>query len=296
MKKGSKGMFYAFLAVFLWGTTGTTVKLIVARMDSFSVAAYTGLFATISLFIYLIITKKTKELIKELKKHYMFFIIEGVIGLGIQQIFYLKAFQLLLASQVVIVFYSYPLVMIILSGLILKEKTSLLSMFFVLLGFFGVYVLASNGTFIKLDINTGLIVTLMASLSWGLFSVLIKLRKVNAEISMFSFNLFGLVSLVALVPLFGFNCFITLTETLGILYLALIPTALAFVLWNKALQLTRTSVCSSISLLTPLISLAIISLVLKEKINFDQIIGLIIIVGSVFLNITFGNNQKNSLK
>jgi drug/metabolite transporter (DMT)-like permease len=292
----SKGMFYAFLAVFLWGTMGTTIKLIVARVDSFSAAVYTGLFATIALFIYLIITKKTKELIIELKKHYLFFIIEGVIGLGIQQVFYLKAFQLLPASQVVIVFYSYPLVMIILSGLILKEKTSLLSTFFVLLGFFGVYVLASNGTFIKLDINTGLIVTLMASLSWGLFSVLIKLRKVNAEISMFLFNLFGFVSLIALVPLFGFNCFITLTETLGILYLALIPTALAFVLWNKALQLTRTSICSSISLLTPLISLAIISLVLKEKINFDQIIGLIIIVGSVFLNITFGNNQKNNLK
>jgi drug/metabolite transporter (DMT)-like permease len=296
MKNGSKGMFYAFLAVFLWGTTGTTIKLIVARVDSFSVAVYTGLFATIALFIYLIITKKTKELIKELKKHYMFFIIEGVIGLGIQQIFYLKAFQLLPASQVVIVFYSYPLVMIILSGLILKEKTSLLSIFFVLLGFFGVYVLASNGTFIKLDINTGLIVTLLASLSWGLFSVLIKLRKVDAEISMFLFNLFGLGFVITLVPLFGLNCFITLTETLGILYLALIPTALAFVLWNKALQTTRTSVCSSISLLTPLISLVIISLVLKEKINFDQIIGLIIIVGSVFLNITFGNNQKNNLK
>lgn len=292
----SKGMFYAFLAVFLWGTMGTTIKLIVARVDSFSVAVYTGFFATISLFIYLIITKKTKELTKELKKHYLFFIIAGIIGLGIQQIFYLKAFQLLPASQVVIVFYLYPLFMIIFAGLILKEKTSLTSIFSVLLGFFGVYVLASNGTFIKLDINTGLIFTLLASLSWGLFSVLIKLRKVNAEISMFLFNLFGLAFLIALVPLFGFNCFITLTETLGILYLALIPTALAFVLWNKALHLTGTSICSNISLLTPLFSLVIISLVLKEKINFNQIIGLIIILGSVFLNINFGNKQKNNLK
>jgi drug/metabolite transporter (DMT)-like permease len=136
--------------------------------------------------------------------------------------------------------------MIILAGLILKEKTSLISIFFVSLGFFGVYVLASNETFIKLDINTGLIVTLLASRSWGLFSVSIKLRKVNAEISMFLFNLFGLVFLIALVPLFGFNYFITLTETLGILYLALIPTALSFVLWNKALQLTKTNVCSNI--------------------------------------------------
>src|SRR5665647_1416267 len=107
MKMRSKGIFYAFLAAFLMGTMGTTVKLIVARVDSFSAAVYIGLFATIALFIYLIITKKTKELIKELKKHYLFFIIEGVIGMGLQQIFYLKAFQLLPASQVVIVFCLY---------------------------------------------------------------------------------------------------------------------------------------------------------------------------------------------
>jgi drug/metabolite transporter (DMT)-like permease len=293
---GSKGMFYAFLAVFLWGTMGTTIKLIVTKVDSFTVAVYTGLFATIALFLYLIMTKKTKELIKELKKHYLFFVIVGIIGLGVQQIFYLKAFQLLPASQVVIVFYLYPLFMIILSGLILKEKTSLTSMFFVLLGFFGVHILVSNGTFIKLYINNGLIFTLFASLSWGLFSVLIKLRKVNAEISMFLFNLFGLIFLIALVPLFGFNCYITLSETLGIIYLALIPTALAFVLWNKALYLTRISICSNISLLTPLFSLVIISLVLKEKINFNQIIGLVIILVSVFLNINFGNKQESNLK
>jgi drug/metabolite transporter (DMT)-like permease len=289
-------MFYAFLAVFLWGTMGTTIKLIVTKVDSFTVAVYTGLFATIALFLYLIMTKKTKELIKELKKHYLFFVIVGIIGLGVQQIFYLKAFQLLPASQVVIIFYLYPLFMIILSGLILKEKTSLTSMFFVLLGFFGVYILVSNGTFIKLYINNGLIFTLFASLSWGLFSVLIKLRKVNAEISMFLFNLFGLIFLIALVPLFGFNCYITLSETLGIIYLALIPTALAFVLWNKALYLTRISICSNISLLTPLFSLVIISLVLKEKINFNQIIGLVIILVSVFLNINFGNKQESNLK
>jgi drug/metabolite transporter (DMT)-like permease len=296
MKMGSKGIVYAFLAVFLWGTMGTTIKLIVTRVDSFSVAVYTGLFATIALFVFLILTKKTKELIRELEEHYLFFIIVGTIGLGIQQIFYLKAFQLLPASQVVIVFYLYPLFLIIFSGPILKEKTSLVSIFFILLGFFGVYILASNGTFIKLDINAGLIFTLLASLSWGLFSVLIKLRQINAEIAMFFFNLSGLVFLVALVPLFGFNCSITLTETLGILYLALIPTALAFVLWNKALYLTRTSICANISLLTPLFSLVIISLVLKEKINFNQIIGLIIILGSVFLNINFGNKRKNNLK
>jgi len=154
----------------------------------------------------------------------LFFIITGVIGLGIQQIFYLESFQLLPASQIVIVFYLYSLLMIILAGLILTEKTSLLPIYFVLLGFFGVYVLASNGTFIKLEINTGLIVTLLASLSWGLFSVLIKLRKINAEISMFLFNLFGLVFLISLVPLFGLNYFITLTENFGILYLVLTDT------------------------------------------------------------------------
>jgi len=37
-------------------------------------------------------------------------------------------------------------------------------------------------------------------------------------------------------------------------------------------------------------------LFLKEKITFNQIIDLIIILGSVFLNINFGNKQKNNQK
>ncbi len=44
------------------------------------------------------------------------------------------------------------------------------------------------------------------------------------------------------------------------------------------------------SLLAPLLSIILISLVLKEEIVAAQIVGLLLIVGSVFLNLKFGVN------
>lgn len=287
MNDEKRGIIIAFIAVFLWSTLGAAYKLFVPAMDSFLVALYVGFFATILLLLYLVFTKKTKKLIVQFKQNYLFFIAAGIIGLGVQQILYLKAYQVLPASQVIIIFYLYPLLMVLLSGLLYKEKTTMKSMFFVLLGFFGVYVLISKGTFLKIDWSLGVIVTLFAALAWALFSVMIKHKKFDADIGMFLFNLFGFLFLVAMIPVFGLSFDLTAFELSGILYIALVPTAISFVLWNQALHMVKTSICSNIALLTPLISVALVVIIIKEQVFAAQLIGLFIIISSVFLNLRF---------
>ena len=288
MDDQKKGIIYAFLVILLWATFGTSIKLLVSRVDSFVATVYIGLFATITILIYLAITRKIKAAIKELKKQPWFYIIAGIIGLGIQQVIYLKSYQLLPASQVVMLFYLYPLLMVVLSAVILKEKTSWKSWLFLLIGFAGVYILVSKGALIIPEISLGVITTLIAAFSWALFSVLIKSRKFDAAIGMFWFNLFGLLFLIALMPFLGFDYRLTLPEIGGIIYLAILPTALGFILWNRALQLTRTSICSNIALLMPPMSVVIIFLVLKEQIVAFQLVGLALILGSVFLTLNYG--------
>ncbi len=236
MDNTKKGILYAFTAVLLWATLGVSFKLAVSRLDGFVVAVYVGFFATLFLFLYLLAKGSIILIFSELKESYLFFIAVGVIGLGIQQILYIKGYQLLPASQVVIIFYLYPLLMVLLSALLFKERVSPLSLLFVLIGFIGVYIMISKGTMFELDLNTGIILTLLASLSWALFSVLIKHRKHNVEVGMFLFNLFGLFSLILLIPFFGITFDVTATELLGMAYIGIFPTAIAFLLWSKALN------------------------------------------------------------
>ncbi len=294
MTSNNKGILFAVLAVLLWATLGVGFKLAVSRLDSFSVTIYVGIFATLFLFGNLVVRKKLNMVFQLFKKNWIFFILVGILGLGLQQIVYLKGYELLPASQVVIIFYLYPLLMVLLSKFLFREHTSLLSYAFIFLGFMGVYVLISKGSFVGISLSLGVIMTLLASLFWALFSVLIKHKKVDVDVGMFLFNLFGVLFLIALIPIFGFTFKVFPSEVFGMAYLGIFPTALAFILWNKALYLAKTSLCSNIALLTPLVSLILIVICLHERVDVYQGIGLILILGSVILNLRFA--QEGSSK
>ena len=289
MKNSTKGKLYAFLAVALWATLGVGFKMAVTAFDSFSATILVGFFSTLFLFAYLFITKKATILWKVFKNNYWFFIFTGIIGLGIQQLLYLKGYSLLPASTTVILFYLYPLLMILLSALIYKEKTSLKSVLLVLFGFIGVIILISKGTLITIDLNTGVIITFLASLLWALFSVLIKNKKFDVDIGMFLFNLFGFLFLLLIAPFFGLHFPINTLSWIGLLYLGVFPTAIAFLLWNKALCLSTTSTCSNIALLTPPLSMILIVLLLGETLFISQIVGLLFILTSVYFSLKIRN-------
>jgi len=63
------------------------------------------------------------------------------------------------------------------------------------------------------------------------------------------------------------------------------PTALAFILWNRALRMIPTGRSSNCALLVPILSLVCITLVLHERIAPLQAVGMAIVLGSVFLNV-----------
>ncbi len=286
-----RGILYAFLAVILYATIGFGFKIAVTNVNPFIATVYIGLFATLFLGVYLAIKGKLKDVIKEFKKNKLFFIIAGFIGLGLQQILYLKSFSLLPASNVVILFYLYPIFMIFISGLFFKHKISIKSILLLFIGFIGVYILISKGSLIIPILSLGTILAILASLSWAFFSVLIKYKKFEVESGMFLFNLFGLISLLLMIPWFGFDFKISTTAIIGLVYLGIFPTAIAFLFWNKALKSTNLSTCSNIALLTPLLSILLISIILGEKLVPTLIVSLVLIVGSVYLNLRFEKNK-----
>jgi drug/metabolite transporter (DMT)-like permease len=293
MTDRNKGILYAFLSVILWATLGTGYKLTISRLDAFSVAIYVGIFTTASLLAYLVMVNKTRRIVTEFKGKMLFFIGAGILGAGIQQICYLKAYEYLPASQVVIIYYLFPLVMVVFSAFIFKEKTTLLSFIFVALGFVGVYVVVAKGTWLRIDLSLGVVLAILTPLFGALFSALLKHKEFDVEVGAFLFNLFGLVFLAALTPWFNIHWDATWRENLGMLFIAIFPSAIGLVIWNRALRLVSTGICSNIILLTPILSVALIFAVLKEPMVVSQLAGMMIIVGSVFLNLRFGEKSKN---
>lgn len=286
MTETSKGTLLALLAVFMFATLGVGFKIAVTRMNSFSVVVWIGIWATAALFSFLVREQRFKTVIDEFRLRPFFFPVAGVIGLGVQQILCLMTYEYIPASQAVILHYTYPLIMMLLSWQIFREKSGWWSLCCVLLGFCGVFVLVSAGGGVgDVRFSTGVAAGLGTAFSFALFCVLIKHAGFSVIPGMFLLNLFGLLFLLCLVPFYPMRWSVSGTDMLLLGYLGVFPTAVAFILWNKALRMIPTSHSSNCALLVPILSLLFIAVLLKEHILPMQAVGIAVVLLSVFLNV-----------
>lgn len=286
MTESMKGTLYALVAVSMFATLGTGFKIAVTRMSSFSAVVWMGIWATLALFCFLVRERRVGAIVLEFRRRPLFFPIAGVIGLGVQQILCLKTYEYIPASQAVILHYTYPLMMLLLSWLMFREKSGWRALCCVILGFAGVFVLVSTGGGMgNVQLSIGVAVALGTAVSFALFCVLIKHASFSVTPGMFLLNLFGLLFLLCLLPIYPMQWSISGTDMLLVAYLGIFPTAAAFILWNKALRMIPTGRSSNCALLVPILSLVFIALVLKESIAPLQAFGMAIVLLSVFLNV-----------
>jgi drug/metabolite transporter (DMT)-like permease len=286
MTETFKGTLYALLAVAMFATLGTGFKMAVTRMSSYSVVVWIAIWATLALFGFLVREQRVGKIVTEFRQRPLFFIVTGVVGLGVQQFLCLKTYEYIPASQAVILHYTYPLMMLLLSWLLFREKSDRWALCCVALGFVGVFVLVSSGGGLgNVRLSIGVAVALGTAFSFALFCVLIKHARFSVTPGMFLLNLFGLLFLLCLMPIYPMQWSISGTDMLLVAYLGIFPTAVAFILWNKALRMIPTGRSSNCALLVPILSLICITVVLKEQIILLQALGMAIVLMSVFLNV-----------
>ena len=286
MSESARGTLYALLAVFMFATLGTGFKMAVTRMNSYSVVVWIGIWATVALFGFVVRGHGVKTIVSEFRQRPLFFPVAGAIGLGVQQILCLMTYDYIPASQAIILHYSYPLMMMPLSWLLFREKSGMWAIVCVLLGFCGVCILVSAGGGLgDIRLSIGLVLALATAFSFALFCVLIKHARFSVMSGMFLLNLFGLLFLLCLLPFYHMQWSLSGTDMLLVAYLGIFPTAVAFILWNRALRMIPTDRSSNCALLVPILSIGIIGIVLKERIVFLQGLGMSIVLLSVFLNV-----------
>lgn len=294
MNQKKLGLFEAIGAVLLWATLGVGFKVMTNVSNSFTPALLIGITATLALFLYLVFREKLSVAVGEFKKQPFFFIMVGILGLGVQQVLYLKAYSLQSASSTVIVYYIYPLLMVFFSSVFFKKPIPRKAWICILTGFLGICIVMFQNNGQQFSFNLGIFVTLAAAACWAAFSVLIGHRKFEVETGIFLLNFFGTLFLIALVPFFGISMAMTPMNLTIILYLGIFTTGLAFILWTRALRHISIQICANLALLIPALSILLITLVLKEKITIAHLAGLALITASILVHMhsPSRNNQE----
>ena len=185
----------------------------------------------------------------------------------------------------------YPILIVVFSWIGYRERVTARQAAGILISLGGLLWILSRGRpamLLGLHFSTGDLYTLAAGVNWALYSVL--LRKKPAGLDHFAF--LGAImcwGTLFLLPAYwiglragqGFS--LSVPAIGGILYVAVFPSILSYLCWNKGVEKVGANVAGIFVHLIPVFSILLALLLLGEKIRVFQIAGMVLIFAGIFL-------------
>ncbi len=281
-----KGIIYIVLASVLWGTSGLFSNCLAQYgMGSFQMTFIRASVAFVCMAAYVLITDR--RVIKTNPKEIPLFI-----GSGISFFFtgtcYFYCMQLTSVSTAVVLMYTAPIFVMVYSTTFLNEKlngTKLISVAGMIAGC--ALVSGIIGGF-KFDL-IGVAVGLLSGIAYASYNIITKvemqkgINPVKANLYCFLFSMFA--GLLATNPVDIIGCVrinpavvISLAIAMGIL-----TSILPYFFYTLALRAIPAGTASSLAILEPMAATILSVLVLGETLSLYSLIGIILILTSVFL-------------
>ncbi|MCI3150090.1 EamA family transporter [Bacillus cereus] len=285
MKNTLLGSLYLILASSIWGGMYVVVKVLVSVIPPLELVWLRYLVAIVALLIIGFVTKQKWRIEK---RYFLIIIAIGVIGYAISIVTQETGTMLSSAQMGAIITSSTPAFMVVFAWLILKERLTFKKGISVCLATIGVIIIVGIGD-LNMSNMLGGISLLIAALTWALMSVLVK--RLPSDYSQIVVTTYStLVALIVLTPfvlprLHAIDVSQLTRPTIwgGLLYLGIISTAVAFLLWNRGLQMLNASSGGLFFFFQPVVGTLLGWLILGEKIGVTFWIGSALILIGVLL-------------
>ena len=226
----------AYLVTFLWSSSYVLVKMGLAQLSPLTLVALRYLIASIIL-VPLALARGEATLLKE-RSNWLKMVFLGLTGYTVAQGLQCLGLFYLPAVSVTFILNFTPVIVLVLGVAFLGEYPTLLQLVGMGLVLMGAYLFFNA----PLSAHTlrGVAITLISGLGWAAYMVsgrLMFLREKISPLGMTAFSMgFGTVILAAAAfSLEGLSA-ISLSSWGIVIWLGVVNTALAFFLWNHALQ------------------------------------------------------------
>ena len=295
MKRQTKAYFFAIIVILFWSTMSSAFKITLRYID-FPFMLLIASFSSVLVFFLILLFQKKIILLRKLKfKDVLHSAFIGFLNPFLYYFVLFKAYTLLMAQEAGTLNYVWPIVLVLLSIPILKQKIGLKSIIAIFVSFFGIIIISTQGRLFSLEFTNiyGVLLALGSALFWALFWLL-NLKDKREEVSKLFLNFtFGFIYI--LITTFFVSDF-SMPETKGIIgsvYIGIFEMGITYILWLKALKYsTNTAKVSNLVFLSPFIALIIIRLTVGEEILFSTFVGLIFIVSGIILQRYFASSMK----
>jgi drug/metabolite transporter (DMT)-like permease len=290
MEKQKKAYFFAFLAVLFWSTSASAFKICLSperlAVPVLQLLFGASLVSSVALLLHLLLCRKAGLLKSLLKGDFARSAFLGLLSPFLYYTILFKAYSILPAQEAQPLNFVWPLVLVLLSVPLLKQKIHLRDIVAILISFSGVMIISTEGNLVNFKLTDPLGVALAtgSSIPWALYWIY-NIKDKQDEVVRLLLN-FTFASVYAFILMLsaGELKAPSLYGVLGVTYVGLFEMGITFLIWVKALKLAQnTASVTSLIYLVPFLSLIVIYFVLGEKILPSTIVGAVFIVGGIAL-------------
>ena len=296
MERQTRAYLYAVATVGLWSTVASAFKLTLDHMGFLEMLLGASVVSLAALFVIVLAQGKLAAIAHSSAKDLACSAALGFLNPFLYYVILFKAYSLLPAQEAQPLNWTWPIMLVLLSIMILKQPIRWASVLAIIVSFSGVFVISTRGDVLAFRFTNlpGALLALGSSIVWALFWIY-NVKDYRDEIVKLFLNfVFGSIFTLAAVLFFGELRVPPSAGLLGVLWIGLFEMGITFVSWLKALQLSRTTAqVSNLVYAAPFLSLFLIHFIVGEEILPSTVLGLVLIVAGVIVQ-QYANRSKKA--
>ena len=286
MDEQKQSYIYATAAVLIWSTVASAFKIALRYMSFLQLLLYASIVSIVTLFVILVVQRKLTLLKRYSRGDYMRSIGLGILNPFLYYIVLFKAYSVLPAQQAMTLNYTWPIMLVLLSIPLLRQRITCKRIVAICISFVGVWMIATQGNILRFRFTNpiGVGLALSSALIWALFWIYNVRDKRDDVVKLFLNFGFGFVFILVVNLIFSD---VTVPNTMGFIgatYVGLFEMGVTFVIWLKALKLSQTTAqVSNLIYMVPFLSLVVIHFVVGERISLYTVGGLTLIITGIII-------------
>jgi len=286
MTDQKQAMMYGLGTVLLWSTVATAFKLALADLAPVQMLLVACTASVLVMAAILIIQGRWHLVFRLRRGQYLQSIGMGLVNPCLYYFLLFGAFDRLPAQEAQPLNYTWALVLAYLSVPFLGQKLRRTDILAGLVCYAGVVVIATRGQVTSLTFSDplGVSLALGSTVVWASYWIIATRDSRDPVVGLFLNFLFGL-PVIALVCWQTAGLDLSLNGSLAAaVYVGVFEMGIAFVLWSQAMKKAEnTSKVSNLIFISPFLSLVFIYFILGEQILPSTYIGLVLIIGGLWL-------------
>lgn len=284
MKLG-KPYLYALATTALWSTVSAAFKITLRYVSYLQLLFYSSAVSAFVLSVTVFLEGKAALLKSYSIRQYVYSASLGLINPFLYYTVLFKAYSLLPAQQALTLNFVWPVLTVLMSAPLLKQRLTVRSLLSMLLCFTGVIVISTKGNIgsLRFTNTLGVALALGSAFLFAAYWVLNVGDNRDDTVKLMLNFLFSMPFVTAVYLLFAGASVSDYRGLAGAVYIGLFEMGVTFVLWLKALSLFETTAqAGSLVYLSRFLSLLLIRVLVKERIHPSTIVGLVLIIAGIY--------------